>query len=42
LWEQLAGWFGVKSVGFDGTIHTLEAEIAKDGPLWKEIAANTT
>jgi nucleoside-diphosphate-sugar epimerase len=39
LWEQLAGWFGVKSVGFDGTIHPLEAEIAKDGPLWKEIAA---
>jgi nucleoside-diphosphate-sugar epimerase len=39
LWEQLAGWFGVKAVGFDGTIHPLEAEIAGDGPLWKEIAA---
>jgi nucleoside-diphosphate-sugar epimerase len=39
LWEQLAGWFGVKAVGFDGTIHSLEQEIADDGPLWKEIAA---
>jgi nucleoside-diphosphate-sugar epimerase len=39
LWQQIADWFGVKAVGFDGTIHPLEAEIAGDGPLWKEIAA---
>jgi nucleoside-diphosphate-sugar epimerase len=39
LWQQIADWFGVKAVGFDGTIHPLEQEIANDGPLWKEIAA---
>jgi nucleoside-diphosphate-sugar epimerase len=39
LWLQIADWFGVKSVGFDGTIHPLESEIAGDGPLWKKIAA---
>ncbi|ALI98464.1 SDR family oxidoreductase [Rufibacter tibetensis] len=38
LWKQLAEWFGVEPVGFDGTIHPLEAEIANDGPLWREIA----
>lgn len=39
LWKQLAGWFGVDYVGFEGTIKPLEAEIANDGALWKEIAA---
>ncbi len=39
LWKQLAGWFGIEPVGFDGTIHPLEAAIAGDGPLWREIAA---
>ena len=38
LWKQLADWFGIESVGFDGTIHPLEAEMATDGPLWQEIA----
>ncbi|WP_205504189.1 SDR family oxidoreductase [Rufibacter psychrotolerans] len=38
LWKQLAAWFGVEPAGFDGTIHSLEAEIANDGPLWREIA----
>jgi nucleoside-diphosphate-sugar epimerase len=39
LWYKLADWFGVEARGFDGTIHPLEAEIAGDGPLWREIAA---
>ncbi|GAB3227816.1 SDR family oxidoreductase [Hymenobacter seoulensis] len=38
LWGRLADWFGVEAVGFDGTIHPLEAEIAHDGPVWREIA----
>ncbi|QJD97250.1 SDR family oxidoreductase [Mucilaginibacter robiniae] len=39
LWKQLANWFGIEPVGFDGTIHPLEPEIAGDGPVWAEIAA---
>jgi hypothetical protein len=38
LWQQLADSFGVEAVGFDGTVHPLEAEIANDGPRWQEIA----
>ncbi|WP_432713006.1 SDR family oxidoreductase [Pedobacter sp.] len=39
LWQKLADWFGVEAVGFDGTIHSLEEELANDAPLWAEIAA---
>jgi nucleoside-diphosphate-sugar epimerase len=39
LWYRLADWFGVKAKGFDGTVRPLEAELANDGPLWREIAA---
>ena len=38
LWGRIADWFGVEAVGFDGTIHPLEAEMAGDGPLWRELA----
>ena len=38
LWPRLAKWFGVQPVGWDGTIHPLEAEMAGDGPVWREIA----
>ncbi|GAB3288412.1 SDR family oxidoreductase [Hymenobacter tenuis] len=38
LWGRLADWFGVEAAGFDGTIHPLEAEIAHDGPVWRQIA----
>ncbi|AKD04963.1 SDR family oxidoreductase [Pontibacter korlensis] len=38
LWKRLANWFGVEYVGFDGTIHPLETEMANDGPLWQQIA----
>ena len=30
LWGRLAEWFGVEAVGFDGTMHPLEAEMAGD------------
>jgi nucleoside-diphosphate-sugar epimerase len=38
LWPRLAGWFDIDFLGFDGTIHPLEAEIAPDAALWREIA----
>jgi nucleoside-diphosphate-sugar epimerase len=42
LWKQLASWFGVEAVGYDGTIYPLEAEIANDGALWHQIAEKYT
>src|SRR4051812_32412411 len=38
LWPRLATWFEVEPVGWDGTIHPLELEMANDGPRWHEIA----
>jgi nucleoside-diphosphate-sugar epimerase len=38
LWKQLAQWFGIEAVGYDGSIHPLEEEIKNDGPVWREIA----
>jgi nucleoside-diphosphate-sugar epimerase len=38
LWQQIADWFGVEAKGFDGAIHPLEAELAHDDQLWREIA----
>lgn len=38
LWPQLAGWFGVEPLGYDGTIRPLEAQMAEDGPVWRELA----
>jgi nucleoside-diphosphate-sugar epimerase len=42
LWKKLASWFGIGAIGFDGTIHPLEKEIAGDGALWREIAQRYT
>jgi len=38
LWPKLAEWFGVQPAGFDGTIQPLEAAMANDHALWREIA----
>ena len=38
LWKQIAAYFEIEAIGFDGTIHPLEEEIANDGELWSEIA----
>lgn len=38
LWKQLADWFGIESIGFDGILHPLENELSNDAALWKEIA----
>jgi len=39
LWGRLAEWFGVPAAGFDGTVRPLEAAMANDHALWREIAA---
>lgn len=38
LWKRLASWFEVEPIGFDGTIHPLETEMAQDATLWRDIA----
>ncbi|OYD98804.1 NAD-dependent dehydratase [Nostoc sp. 'Peltigera membranacea cyanobiont' 213] len=38
LWGRLADWFGIEPIGFDGTTHPLEAEMANKDALWREIA----
>ncbi|GHA81241.1 SDR family oxidoreductase [Pontibacter akesuensis] len=38
LWKRLASWFGVEPVGFDGTVHPLQDQMAQDSPVWREIA----
>ena len=39
LWPRLAAWFGVEAVGFDGSVCALEAAMAADAPVWREMAA---
>jgi nucleoside-diphosphate-sugar epimerase len=38
LWKQLAAYFGIEALGYDGTIHSLQEEIAGDALVWKQIA----
>jgi nucleoside-diphosphate-sugar epimerase len=38
LWPKLAAYFGVEAAGFNGTIQPLEAAMANDHALWKQIA----
>lgn len=38
LWPKLAAFFGVESAGFNGTVQPLEAAMANDAPLWRDIA----
>jgi nucleoside-diphosphate-sugar epimerase len=38
LWKQIADWFEIDLIGYDGTIHPLEVEIANDGEVWAQIA----
>lgn len=38
LWKQLAAWFDVEVAGWDGKVHPLEAEMARDHVLWREMA----
>lgn len=38
LWKQIAAYFSIESIGYDGAIHPLEEEIKNDGPVWQQIA----
>jgi nucleoside-diphosphate-sugar epimerase len=38
LWEQLAAYFGVEAIGYEGSIQPLEKEMEDDAQVWKEIA----
>ena len=38
LWRRLAAWFGVQAAGFDGEVKPLEAIMAHDGALWRDMA----
>ena len=38
LWGRLANWFGVQAAGFTGTIQPLEAIMANDHTLWRQMA----
>lgn len=38
LWTQIANWFEIEPVGYDGAPHPLEIEMANDAPFWQEIA----
>ncbi len=38
MWTQIANWFGLAPAPFDGTVATLEAQMADDAVIWQEIA----
>lgn len=38
LWKQLAAYFGIEAIGYEGAIQPLEKEMQNDAPVWKEIA----
>jgi nucleoside-diphosphate-sugar epimerase len=38
LWFKLAEWFGVEVVGFQGTIRSLESEMAGYSEMWSELS----
>ena len=38
LWPRLAAWFGVQAAGYSGHMQPLEAAMANDAPLWREMA----
>ena len=38
MWGRIAAWFGLDPAPFDGEIRPLEAQMAGDAPLWRQIA----
>ena len=38
LWKELAAWFEIEAVGYEGEIHPLENEMARDHVLWETLA----
>ncbi len=39
LWGRLADWFGIPAAGYSGAIQPLEAIMANDHGLWRDMAA---
>jgi len=40
LWGQIADWFGVEAIGFDGTVHPLQDELGGGAGVWQTLAAD--
>ena len=38
MWGRVANWFDIDAIPFDGTVRTLERQMADDAPVWAEIA----
>lgn len=38
LWKQLAAYFGIEAIGYEGSIQPLEKEMENDAEVWKGIA----
>jgi nucleoside-diphosphate-sugar epimerase len=38
MWSQIAGYFGIEAVPFDGEVRPLETRMQKAAPAWSEIA----
>ena len=38
MWGRIAEWFGVTPEAFDGVMRPLEAQMADDAPIWRQIA----
>jgi nucleoside-diphosphate-sugar epimerase len=39
MWSRLADWFGLDAAAFDGTVQTLETQMAGDAEIWRDMAA---
>jgi nucleoside-diphosphate-sugar epimerase len=39
MWGRIAGWFGIEPAPFDGSLLTLETQMANDKEPWRDIAA---
>ncbi|WP_428031813.1 NAD-dependent epimerase/dehydratase family protein [Ancylobacter sp.] len=38
MWSRIAEWFGLEPAPFDGTVQTLEQQMANDADVWRRIA----
>ena len=39
MWGRIAEWFGLEPAPFDGTVQPLEAQMAGDADVWRQITA---
>ena len=38
MWGRIAGWFSLDPAPFDGTVQSLEQQMANDAPVWRRLA----